>query len=270
MPSIRRYTPAIVLLVCSSVTLAGHTTLAAQSGAAPFEWKGTILQGSAIEIKGVNGDITAEPAAGGEVQVTAVRTARRNDPNSVRIEVLQHGDGVTICAVYPDSGERANECRPGTEGRMNVRDNDVKVAFTVKVPAGVRFAGRTVNGDVTTGSLGGPVSISTVNGSVEFSSSAYGQASTVNGSIKGTLGSSLWDGELAFSTVNGSITLDLPADTSTDVRASTVNGDITTDFPLTVSGRVSRRSVSGTIGGGNGGRSLALKTVNGSVNLNRR
>lgn len=269
MPLIRRYTPAIALLLWGA-PLAGHTNLAAQSATAPFEWKGTVLQGSTIEIKGVNGEITAEPAAGGEVEVTAIKTARRSDPNGVRIEVLQHGDGVTLCAVYPDSGERANECRPGNEGRMNVRDNDVKVAFTVKVPAGVRFAGRTVNGDVTTGSLSGPVAINTVNGSVEFSSSAYGEASTVNGSIKGTLGSSLWDGELTFSTVNGSITLDLPADTSTDVRASTVNGDITTDFPLTVSGRVSRRSVNGTIGGGSGGRSLALKTVNGSVNLNRR
>ena len=29
---------------------------------------------------------------------------------------------------------------------MNVRDNDVTVTFTVHVPAGVRFAGRTVNG----------------------------------------------------------------------------------------------------------------------------
>ena len=269
MPSIRPYTPAIALLLWG-VTLAGHTNLAAQSDTAPFQWKGTVLQGNAIEIKGVNGDITAEPAAGGEVEVTAVKTARRSDPNSVRIEVLQHGDGVTICAVYPGSGEQANECRAGTEGRMNVRDNDVTVSFTVRVPAGVRFTGRTVNGDVTTGSLAGPVAISTVNGAAEFSSSAYGEASTVNGSIKGTIGSSLWDGELSFSTVNGSITLDLPADTSTDVRASTVNGDITTDFPLTLRGRVSRRSLSGTIGGGAGGRSLELETVNGSVNLNRR
>ena len=257
-----------ILAVLSSLVLAAQPLASAQSGSSPFEWRGTVLQGSAIEIKGVNGDISAEPAAGAEVEVTAVRTARRSDPNSVQLDVVQHADGVTICAVYPDAGGRPNECRPGNEGRMNVRDNDVQVAFTVKVPAGVRFVGRTVNGDVTTGALTAPVAIRTVNGQVEFSTTGYGDASTVNGSIRGSMGSTLWNGELSFTTVNGSITLDLPADASTDVRVRTVNGDITTDFPLTVSGRFSRRSLNGTIGGG--GRTLELETVNGSIRLNRR
>lgn len=267
MLSLRTRIPVLAILLAGGM-LAGHPDVTAQTGAVPFEWRGMVLQGSAIEIKGVNGDITAEPAAGTEAEVTAVRTGRRSDPNSVRIEVVPHGDGVTICAVYPDAGDRPNECRPGGEGRLNVRDNDVNVAFTVKVPAGVRFLGRTVNGDVTTGPLAAPVAISTVNGAAEFSTSAHGEASTVNGSITGAMGSTLWDGELSFNTVNGSITLDLPPDTSTEVRARTVNGDIATDFPLTVSGRLSRRSLNGTIGGG--GRSLELTTVNGSVKLNRR
>lgn len=268
LPS-RSYPPLILVILLSSLALAaGPNAVAAQSGAVPFEWRGTVLQGNAIEIKGVNGDITAQPAAGGEVEVSAIRTGRRSDPNSVRLEVVQHGDGVTICALYPDAGNRSNECRPGSEGRMNVKDNDVNVAFTVRVPAGVRFVGRTVNGDVSAGPLTAPLSIRTVNGTAEFSTSAHGEASTVNGSIKGDMGSALWDGELSFSTVNGSITLDLPADISADVRATTVNGDITTDFPLTVSGRITRRALNGTIGAG--GRSLELETVNGSVKLNRR
>jgi hypothetical protein len=186
----------------------------------------------------------------------------------VRIEVVQHGDGVTICSVYPDAGDRPNECKPGSEGRMNNRNNDVNVTFTVRVPDGVRFIGRTVNGDVTATSLNAPVSLRTVNGSVEFSTSGFGDASTVNGSIRGALGSALWNDRLEFETVNGSITLDLPADLSTDVRASTVNGDITTDFPLSISGRISRRTLNGTIGGG--GRALNLETVNGSITLRRR
>lgn len=256
------------LALLGSLVLASHTLATAQTAGSPFEWRGNVLQGNAIEIKGVNGDIIAEPAAGAEAEVTAIRTGRRSDPNSVGIEVVQHGDGVTICAVYPDTDGRPNECRPGGEGRMNVRDNDVNVAFTVRVPAGVRFVGRTVNGDVATGALTAPVSIRTVNGDAEFSTTGYGDASTVNGSIRGTLGSTLWNGELSFTTVNGGITLDLPADTSTDVRVRTVNGEISTDFPLTVSGRFSRRSVNGTIGAG--GRSLELETVNGSVRLNRR
>lgn len=262
-----RAATAVILLAGLATT--GGSMLSAQRAADAFEWRGTVLQGSAIEIKGVNGDLTAEPASGQEVEVTAVRTGRRSDPASVRIEVVTHGDGVTICAVYPDVDGRANECQAGDGGRMNTRDNDVNVAFRVRVPAGVRFVGRTVNGDITTsGTLAGPVSLRTVNGTAEFSTSAHGEASTVNGSIRAALGSALWQGTLSFETVNGSITVDLPADLNTEVRARTVNGDISTDFPLTVSGRINRRSLTGTIGGG--GRSLELETVNGSVKLTRR
>jgi hypothetical protein len=212
--------------------------------------------------------VSAGPASGTEVEVTAVRKGRRNNPEEVRIEVVQHGDGVTICAVYPDVDGRPNECRPGSEGRMSVRDNDVNVTFTVRVPAGVRFVGRTVNGDVEADGLGGPVDVRTVNGSANFSTSSYGSAQTVNGSIRGTLGSAGWTDDLAFKTVNGSITLTLPADTNTEFRATTVNGDISTDFSVNVTGRVNPRRLVGTIGGG--GRALFLETVNGSVTLRRR
>jgi hypothetical protein len=257
-------TAAVVLAVGLLVPAAA----AARQAASDFQWRGSVLQGSAIEIKGVNGAIHAAPASGTEVEVTAVKRARRSNPESVRVEVVQHGDGVTICAVYPDAGSQPNECRPGNEGRMNTRNNDVSVDFTVRVPAGVRFVGRTVNGDVEAGDLGAPVEIHTVNGSITFSTSAYGSASTVNGSIRGTIGNASWSDRVQLKTVNGSITLAMPTDTNTDVHASTVNGDITTDLPMTVTGRVSRRQLNGTIGAG--GRSLALETVNGGVTLRRR
>lgn len=240
----------------------------AQRTAADFQWRGTVLQGGAVEIKGVNGDVNAQAGTGTEVEVTAVKKGRRSDPESVRIEVVQHGDGVTICAVYPDVDGRPNECRPGEGGRMSTRDNDVTVTFNVRVPPGVRFIGKSVNGDVTARSLTGPVSLETVNGSAEFSTSSYGDATTVNGSIRGSMERADWTGQLEFATVNGSVTLDLPADVHSDLRATTVNGDITTDFPLTVTGRINRRSLNGTIG--NGGRSLNIETVNGSVKLHRR
>jgi putative adhesin len=260
--------PHLLAVGVAAALLLTAAPAAAQRSSADFAWKGVVLQGSAIEIKGVNGDVTAGPATGHEVEVTAVRKGRRSNPEDVRIEVVQHGEGVTICAIYPDVDGRPNECRAGNEGRNSTRDNDVTVQFQVRVPAGVRFIGRTVNGDVTAEKLQAAVSLRTVNGSATFSTSAYGDATTVNGSIKGSLGSSASADGLKFQTVNGSITLDLPADTNADVRAKTVNGDISTDFPMTVVGRVTRRSLSGTIG--SGGREIELETVNGSVNLRRR
>src|SRR5882762_2799638 len=47
-----------------------------------FRWSGRIAPGAAVEIKGINGDITAEPATDGDVQIVAVKSSRRGDPNS--------------------------------------------------------------------------------------------------------------------------------------------------------------------------------------------
>jgi DUF4097 and DUF4098 domain-containing protein YvlB len=240
----------------------------AAQGSGPQSWRGTIPQGSTIEIKGVNGEINATASTGAEVEVSAVMRGRRNDPSEVKLDIVQHGDGVTICAVYPSADSRPNECQPGEGGRMNVRDNDVTVAFTVRVPAGVRFIGRNVNGGVSANSLGGPVSARTVNGDVTFSTTSYGDASTVNGSIQGVMGSTQWTEPLKFRSVNGSISLSLPPDASTDLNVSTVNGDISTDFPITIGGRINPKRLTGTIGAG--GRALDIETVNGGVKLLKR
>jgi DUF4097 and DUF4098 domain-containing protein YvlB len=247
---------------------AAAALFASTAAAQDFTWSGNIAQGRSIEIKGVNGNVQAEPSGSNQVEVVAEKRARRDDPNSVRIEVVPHAAGVTICAVYPSrDGGRPNECAPGDGGRMNVQDNDVTVRFTVRVPAGVTLIGKTVNGDVDANRLNGDVFVSTINGSVTFSTTGMGRASTVNGSIRGELGRADWSDTLTMKTVNGSITLTLPQTLSTDVRATTVNGDITSDFPITVHGRVQRRKLEGTIGGG--GRTLALDSVNGSITLRR-
>jgi hypothetical protein len=233
-----------------------------------FHWKGKVAPGKAIEIKGVNGDVRAVAGSGGgDVEVTAVKHARKSDPDEVKIEVVQHEDGVTICAVYPSDDRRENTCDAGDGGHMNVRNNDVTVDFTVRVPAGVRFFGKTVNGDVAAADLSGDVEANTVNGSIRISTAGYAEAQTVNGEIVASLGRATWSDALEFRTVNGGITLDLPAGLSTEVRAKTVNGDIQTDFPLMVTGRLGPRSLRGTIG--SGGRRLALETVNGSIRLRK-
>lgn len=235
-----------------------------------FRWNGRVAAGRTIEVRGINGDVRAEASQGNEVEVTATKTARRSDPKTVEIRVVEHEGGVTICAVYPSTdSSRPNTCAPDGSGQMNVQDNDVEVAFHVRVPQGVRFSGRTVNGGIETGALGSDVDAKTVNGSIKVSAAGIARAKTVNGSITASLGRADWNGALDFKTVNGTITLDLPSDTSAEVKAETLNGEISTDFPLTILGRVSRRHLNGTIGNGSGGRELSLKTVNGSIRLRR-
>jgi hypothetical protein len=252
-----------------TLVLAGlAAALAAPSAfAESWRWQGKVAAGHAIEIKGVNGGIDATAASGGDVEVTAEKRAKKSDPAQVKIQVVEHDGGVTICAVYPSPDNRPNECKPGEGGRMNTRDNDVNVEFHVRVPAGVAFVGRTVNGGIEARGLEADAEATTVNGGIKVESTGVVRATTVNGGLDARMGRADWTGALELKTVNGGITLELPGDASADVTASTVNGDISTDFPLTVKGKFSKRSITGTIG--SGGRGLELATVNGGITIRK-
>jgi hypothetical protein len=226
-----------------------------------WTWHGTITPGKTLEIRGVNGSIRAEAGTGSEVQVTADKHGHDDDPASVRIEVVPHEGGVTICAVYPG---RNNECRPGG-GHMSVHDNDVEVQFVARIPAGIAFDGNNVNGGVEASGLTARADLSTVNGSVTLETTA-GEAtgSTVNGGIRATVRGA-GQGRLSFSTVNGGVDVSLASGLSADFSAETVNGAIESDFPITLTGHINPRHLEGRIG--QGGRILRLRTVNGGIHL---
>jgi putative adhesin len=228
---------------------------------APFHWSGRLERGQRIEIQGINGAIVAERAAGGQVVVEAERSARRSDPDDVRIDVTEDDRGVRICARYPRPGGGLNDC----DGRNEVRDNDVQVKFRLRLPAGVDAMLRTVNGGVDAVGLASALEVATVNGSIEISTTGTAEAATVNGSIRARLGSADFDHGAEFNTVNGDIRLELPGDADAHVTARTMHGDIDSDFPLVVRGRFTAKRVNGTIG--RGGPELTLETVNGSIRL---
>jgi DUF4097 and DUF4098 domain-containing protein YvlB len=265
------------LLVALLFVLFVSTPSLAQSN---FQWSGSVQRGKAIEIKGVNGSIRAEFTSGSQVEVTATKSARRSDLNSVSVQVVQEDGNVTVCAVYPTPerwwssrrssrngrSDEPNECRPGSAGHMNVNDNDVRVEFTVKVPEGVRFFGKTVNGDIDARALRSDAAVDTVNGRIAVETTGTASAVTVNGSIDASVGASTWAESLEFRTVNGSITVRLPKNVNANVHAGMMNGGFQSDFPLMVRSFGGRnRHVDGTIG--SGGRDLDLHTVNGRIHL---
>lgn len=244
--------------------LAAAPAARAQAAAANpdhWTWHGTIAPGKTLEIRGVNGSIRAEASTGAEVEVTADKRGRDDDPATVHIEVVPHEGGVTICAVYPG---RSNTCEPGG-GHMSVHDNDVEVRFVARIPAGVAFDGNTVNGGVEATGLSGRTDLGTVNGSVTLeTTSGDASGTTVNGDVRATVRGA-GQGRLRFETVNGSLDLSLASGLSADFSAETVNGSIESDFPITLTGRINPRHLEGRIG--QGGRSLRLRTVNGGIRV---
>ena len=133
-----------------------------------FRWSGRLAQGEQIQINNVIGDIRAEPADGDQVTVTGVRSGAGAE--RVRIEVVRRREGTVICAIYPDDGdgrwnrrdddddddrEPRDACNP--RHGSNIRgDHPPAVDFTVRVPAGVRLAARTVSGTWRRAGCAGP------------------------------------------------------------------------------------------------------------------
>lgn len=226
-----------------------------------FIWRGNVAAGKAVEIKGVNGGIRAERSMTGALEVTAVKSGNRDNPADVRVEVVPHDGGVTLCAVYPGEG---NNCAPGKQGKMNVKNNDVKVEFTVKVPAGVNLIARSVNGNVDAQQIQGDVNAHTVNGQISATASGIVEGHTVNGNIDVTMGTAPAK-SLEFHTVNGNIHIAMPQGSGAEMEAHTVNGKIDSELPMQVHGTISPRNVKAKLG--NGGAPLKLHTVNGSVKI---
>jgi len=259
----------------AAVTAAALLTPLALS-AQDYRWSGRLAQGKEIEVVGVVGDIRAVASSGNTVEVVGEMRDGR-----LPVRVVEHEDGVTLCVVYPTRSNSRSAGRGNSSGSGRCRQegsivNDPpRVNFTVRVPAGVRFAGRTVQGDVRAQGLRSRVSASSVSGGVDVQTSDVAEASTVSGHVRVSMGRMPRDGSLRFSTVSGDVRLTLPADAGAELRANTVSGEIDTDFPMRMEAssrgtgwvRVGQR-VRGTIG--RGGPELEISTVSGDIELRRR
>ncbi len=246
-----------------------------------FEWSGRIARDDVIEVKGVSGDIRVVRASGDQVEVVATKYGRRREFDEIKFDVVEDADGVTICAMYPrrvrgrrsrrTSNRRSYECEPGPWHDLSIEDTDVEVDFEVRVPAGVRFAGRTISGDVEVEGLDAHVFARTVSGDIFVATTDLADVSTVSGSIDAEMGRTDWSGDLEFATVSGDITLSFPSDLNTEVEFESLSGDMDSDFPITLRSR-SNRWIGGHVRGtiGDGGRSLSMKTISGDVRLMRR
>ncbi len=230
-----------------------------------FSWSGSVAQGKTLQIKNANGPLIAEYSDGDRVEVKAVKEGPADDRDEVTFEVVEHDDGMTICSIYPGRLWSSNDCEPDS-GHMSSNKNKTKVTFTVRVPAGVRFVGETMNGHIGADNLRSDVELLTMNGAIEVWTTGWARASTMNGEVWARIGSTDWSGDLELKSMNGAIEVVLPVGANADVSASTMNGSVESDWPLEKSGWI-RNKASGTIG--SGGRSISLSTMNGDIKLRR-
>jgi putative adhesin len=238
---------------------------AGRAQAEAFSWRGSLSQGGILTIRGVRGDIVATPSQSGQIEIVGKKSGSGSDLEAVAVRVVEEAGKVTICTVYPGN----DRCPGGRDERRDGKKNNARIDFTVRVPAGVHLVADTEIGRVEAKSLTGPVEARTVLGDIDISTSAYAQASSVNGDILASLGSTQWSGSVEFETVNGNILVRLPRKGDTELRAKSATGQFETLlFPTPkdqYGAHIPGADFSGTLG--SGGRMLKITTTNGSIRL---
>jgi DUF4097 and DUF4098 domain-containing protein YvlB len=231
-------------------------------------WQGTLAAGRTIYLHNVNGSVRVESGSGNAVTLEAEKRSRRGNVNSVRLESRQTSSGdVIICALWREGSTCDEDGIRGGERRNDSRGDDVSVTMVVRVPAHAKVDARTVNGGVHVDGVQGDVRARTTNGDVEARSTAGAVfARTTNGSIR-VRGIIPREG-LDYSTTNGSIEIELPANANAEVDLSTTNGRVSSDFPITFSGEINPRHIRATLG--SGGPTLRARTTNGSIRLRKQ
>ena len=250
-----------------------------------WTWDGRVERGKVFKLSSVNGPVTVEASTDNMVHVRAEKDVRRGEVTDVAFEVVQSGGDVHVCALWRNSRGCGDEDRSMRNDDDN-RRRDVRVRFTVRVPAGVHVNAGTVNGEMIVRNVTADVRASTVNGAVEVAN-ATGEvrastvnggidvttrngpvnASTVNGDIDVTMNAIARDGSMKFNTVNGTVRVTMPESINASVEMETMHGSISSDYPVQLSGRFGPRHATGTIG--RGGPRIELETLNGSVHLRK-
>lgn len=252
-------------LAACDIAVDGHGGLGFElaAGKAQDEWTRTyqMAAGGRLEIINVNGRILAEPAEGSAVEIRAERSVKSLSDDQARemLGKIEMREEVGTDRVRIEV--RAPRFR-GASGH--------EIKWTVKVPKGVGVDLRTVNGGVTMSALQGDIRARTTNGGIVGSGlvTSNVDAAVTNGGVVIDLATAPTSGSFDLESVNGGVTLTLPADSKADIAARCVNGGISVSgLQLELVGEQTRRRLDGKLNGG--GARVSMETVNGGVKIGR-
>src|SRR5439155_17760620 len=171
-----------------------------------------------VWIRNTRGSVTVEPARGDSLQVSAVKTYRSSDTASVRLVAVPFDGGVAVCAVWGSD----SDCGPGHRDiqMRGSRHNDVVVDFTVRLPRSAGLDATTTVGDVHVAGARGPLVVQAVSGDVDVVT-ARGpvKVELVNGDVRVRMEAFGDTGGVTASTINGSLTAELPVHLDANVEA---------------------------------------------------
>jgi hypothetical protein len=246
----------------------GDFSMSLAAGKAEDTWSRTykLADKGRFELINVNGRITAEPTDGAEVVVEAHRTAKATSEDAAKELLAQ-------LEIREEAGTASVRLESRPPRLTGMKGHEIE--WTIKVPKHVVLDLRTTNGGVRLNNLANEIHAKTTNGGVkgtDIDPSVF-EGSAVNGGVDLELRAPIEDGDsIEMETVNGGVTLALPAESKATINARCVNGgvraddlNIKKDQDDSSSDYERKRRLSGTMNGGGG--KVNLSTTNGGVRL---
>ncbi|MBI4466167.1 MAG: hypothetical protein HY656_01900 [Acidobacteria bacterium] len=211
-----------------------------------------LASGGQVEVINIQGSISVEGWDRAEVELTVLKTGVQElGQSDVSIAVEPRPNALRVRTVY----------LPGAE-------SSIQVDYRLRVPRQVVLeALHTVNGDIVVRDVEGAVEAHTLNGDIEETGVAGSLvARTLNGDVRVSLRRLPEPGgRVQLESVNGDLTLRLPADAAADLELSTVAGRI--ESPLLVETRSPGSDTRLRTRLGRGGIPILMRTIRGSIRL---
>jgi len=241
-----------------AILLAGRAS-ASEPLTQEFHQTYTLNADGRVSLENINGAVTITGWDRNEVQVDAIKKARRQDRlDEAKIVVESNANSISVHTEYPHHDHTFN---------WGDENNPASVDYTLHVPRHARLDEvELINGSLEIHEVAGDVHASSVNGRL-LAKDLAGRAdlSTVNGQTEAEF-RQLPKSHIHASSVNGSVRVTIPSDANADIHASTVSGGIETDFGFNVhKASFVGHSLDGRLG--SGGTQIELSDVNGGIEL---
>lgn len=160
----------------------------------------------------------------------------------------------------------------------DLNDNSVRIhgplngSLTLRVPskASLKLGCRS-NCNLRIDHVAGELELDNMNGGITISNAVGAVvASSVNGTIEVSFDTVATDRPTSLSSVNGSISVYLPADVKVTLQMKTQNGRIESEFEMRLAAGTYGRGQITTASINSGGPVLTVRTVNGNIHIRKR
>jgi DUF4097 and DUF4098 domain-containing protein YvlB len=210
--------------------------LAAQTNTETVDKTFTMQPGGTLRLKTFSGRVRITGGSGDQVVIHAVRRARQDRLDDIKLEITQSGNTIDV-----DANHRLVERR---------NDNVVETDFDIQVPARTRLDIKTFSAPVTVTNVSESQKIDGFSSDIRIEASQWGDGNNLD-----------------INTFSGDVHLRLPDSARGELDFNSFSGRFESDLPVTLTNS-SRRNFRGALNGGGSG-DFRLKTFSGSVSIRK-